>query len=140
MIIAVDFDGTIVEHKYPEIGRERPFATSTLRKLIEEQHQLILWTVRRGKELEEAVNWCKERGVEFYAINKSYPEEVIEETEVCCKVNADLFIDDLNLGGLPNWSAIYKMISEGKKWRDIYARHQNNEDEEPKRKKRGWFW
>ncbi len=140
MIIAVDFDGTIVEHKYPEIGRERPFATSTLRKLIEEQHRLILWTVRRGKELEEAVNWCKERGVEFYAVNRSYPEEVIEENKACCKVNADLFIDDLNLGGLPDWSTIYKMISEGKKWSDIYARHQDKETEEPKRKKRGWFW
>ena len=73
MIIAVDFDGTVVEHKYPAIGKERPFATYTLRKLIEEQHQLIMWTVRRGKELEEAVQWCRERGVEFYAINKNFP-------------------------------------------------------------------
>ena len=75
MIIAVDFDGTIVEHKYPEIGEELPFATETLRMLIKDKHQLILWSVREGKLLEDAVNWCRERGVEFYAVNKDYPEE-----------------------------------------------------------------
>ena len=79
MIIAVDFDGTIVEHKYPEIGKEIPFATTTLKMLMKEQHRLILWTVRKGKTLDEAVAWCKERGVEFYAINKNYPEEKVEE-------------------------------------------------------------
>lgn len=45
MIIAVDFDGTIVEHKYPEIGRELPFAIETLKKLQQERHRLILWSV-----------------------------------------------------------------------------------------------
>ena len=48
MIIAVDFDGTIVEHKYPEIGRELPFAIETLKKLQQERHRLILWSVREG--------------------------------------------------------------------------------------------
>lgn len=138
MIIAVDFDGTIVEHKYPEIGKEIPFATYTLKKLIEDRHQLILWTVRRGKELEEAVEWCRQRGVEFYAVNKSYPEEVIEPGETYYKVNAELFIDDLNLGGLPQWGEIYSMISEGKKWKDIYS--NENHRKEPKKKKKGWFW
>ena len=55
MIIAVDFDGTIVEHKYPAIGRELPFAIETLRKLQSERHKLILWTVREGVLLEEAL-------------------------------------------------------------------------------------
>ena len=50
MIIAVDFDGTIVEHKYPEIGRI-PFAIETLKKLQQERHRLILWSVREGKLL-----------------------------------------------------------------------------------------
>ena len=59
MIIAVDFDGTIVEHRFPEIGNEIPFATTTLRMLAEQHnHRLILWTVRRGRLLEEAVEWC----------------------------------------------------------------------------------
>ena len=69
MIIAVDFDGTIVEHKYPEIGRELPFAIETLKKLQQERHRLILWSVREGKLLQEAVDFCRERGLEFYAVN-----------------------------------------------------------------------
>lgn len=134
MIIALDFDGTIVQHKYPEIGSEIPFATATIRKLIEEKHRIILWTVRRGKLLQDAVDWCNERGIEFYAVNKSYPEEEIGEGYG--KVNADLFIDDRNLGGLPNWGDIYRMISENKSWKDIYSA-----TEEPqKKKKKKWLW
>ena len=53
MTIAVDFDGTIVEHRYPQIGEEIPFATATLKMLINERHRLILWSVREGKLLEE---------------------------------------------------------------------------------------
>ena len=75
MIIAVDFDGTIVEHKYPEIGRELPFAIETLKKLQQERHRLILWSVREGKLLQEAVDFCRERGLEFYAVNSNYAEE-----------------------------------------------------------------
>ena len=75
MVIAIDFDGTIVEHKYPKIGEEIPFAIDTLKELINDGHRLILWTVREGILLEDAVNWCRDRGIEFYAVNKDYPEE-----------------------------------------------------------------
>lgn len=75
MVIAVDFDGTIVEHRYPRIGEEIPFAIDTLKLLQQEKHRLILWSVREGALLDEAVEWCKARGLEFYAINKDYPEE-----------------------------------------------------------------
>ena len=75
MVIAVDFDGTIVEHRYPKIGNEIPFATETLKELIKDGHQLILWSVREGDLLQEAVDWCHERGVDFWAINRDYPEE-----------------------------------------------------------------
>lgn len=140
MIIAVDFDGTIVEHKYPEIGKELPFATSTLKLLANKHnHRLILWTVRRGKELQEAVDWCKERGVEFYAINRNFPEEEVDNGGGYCKVNAELFIDDRNIGGLPDWGEIYRMITEEKGWNDIHG-HNNNKEETPKKRKKGWFW
>ncbi len=110
MVIAVDFDGTIVEHCYPSIGAERPFATDTLKLLMRDQHRLILWSVREGELLDEAVAWCRERGVEFYAVNRDYPEEQGSESDFSRKVKADLFIDDRNLGGLPDWGTIYKMI------------------------------
>lgn len=139
MVIAVDFDGTIVEHQYPEIGNELPFATTTLRMLANENHRLILWTVRHGKLLDEAIVWCKEHGVEFYAINKNHPEEKIDNESGFCKINADIFIDDRNLGGLPNWGDIYNMIKENRSWKDVYS-SKSNKEEPAKRKKKGWFW
>ena len=75
MRIAVDFDGTIVEHRYPEIGKEIPFAVATLKQLIREGHLLILWSVREGELLDEAVEWCRAKGIEFYAVNSDYPDE-----------------------------------------------------------------
>ncbi len=111
MIIAVDFDGTIVEHKYPKIGKDIPFAIQTIKLLQQEGHRIILWTYRHGKELEEALDYCKARGVEFYAINKSYPEEKFDHTTVSRKISADYFIDDRNVGGLPDWGKIYQMIT-----------------------------
>lgn len=141
MTIAVDFDGTIVEERYPEIGAERPFATETLRMLIRDQHRLILWTVREGKLLEDAVNWCKDRGVEFYAVNKDYPEEREEWNEhFSRKIKADIWIDDRNIGGLPDWGQIYQMISQGINWHNLIAEasRRNIESHKPPKKKRWW--
>lgn len=140
MIIAVDFDGTIVEHKYPEIGREIPFATKTLKMLIEQRHILLLWTVRRGELLQQAVDWCKERGVEFYAVNKNYPEEKVDNEGGYCKLNAEIFIDDRNLGGIPDWGKIYQMITENKTWDDIYHGSEKEGKEITKKKKKFIFW
>lgn len=137
MIIAVDFDGTIVEHCYPEIGKEIPFATTTLKMLIADRHQLILWTVRRGELLQAAVDWCRERGVEFYAVNKNFPEEVVENDGCYNKVNAELFIDDRNLGGLPDWGKIYQIIKENKSWNEIY--NGSSAEKSLPKKKKSWF-
>jgi hypothetical protein len=112
MVIAVDFDGTIVEHAYPKIGKPIPFAIEVLKKLQkEERHTLLLWTVREGDLLQEALNYCSKQGVEFYAANKNYPEE--ETGDKPRKLTADIFIDDKNIGGLPDWSVIYKTILSG---------------------------
>ena len=113
MIIAVDFDGTIVTHEYPQIGKPIPFAIQTLKKLQDEDHhQIILWSVREGELLQEAVDYCKSRGLEFYAVNSNYPEEN-PAPRPNRKLTADLFIDDRNLGGLPDWGVIYQMIHTG---------------------------
>ena len=111
MIIAVDFDGTIVEHRYPAIGPELPFAIDTLKYLCAQRHKLILWTVREGELLDEAVAYCRRRGLEFYAVNKNYPEKKPTHEGYSRKLQADLFIDDRNLGGLPDWGEIYRMLS-----------------------------
>ena len=98
MKIAVDFDGTIVEEAYPYIGKPIPFAIDVLKRLIyEDQHQVILWTVREGKLLDEAVEYCRRQGVEFYAVNKLHPE--IDDEPKPRKISVDVFIDDRNIGG-----------------------------------------
>lgn len=135
MIIAIDFDGTIVTHRYPQIGEEIPFATEALKLLIKQQHRLILWTVREGDLLKEAVDWCKERGVEFYAVNRDYPEEATTHTGFSRKIKADIFIDDRNLGGLPDWGTICQMIQEKLTYEDLYQ-----ESQEPPQAKRKSLW
>ena len=109
MKIAVDFDGTIVEARYPAIGEEKIFAFRTLQELQKKGHQLILWTSRSGEELEEAVEYCRKKGIEFYAVNRNYPEEAFDET-MSRKIVADLYIDDRIVGGFQGWGEIYHMI------------------------------
>lgn len=133
MTIAVDFDGTIVRHRYPAIGEEIPFATQTLRQLIEDRHQLILWSVREGQLLDDAVEWCRKRGVEFYAVNRDYPEEDIKLNEhFSRKLKVDLFIDDRNVGGLPDWGMIYQMIRDRKTMEQLLLEELRSEPPKPK--------
>ena len=114
MIIAVDFDGTIVEHRYPSIGREKPGAIDTLKQLAKEGNRLILWTVREGELLDEAVAFCRVRGLDFFAVNSNVPQNDLflpSAKSIRGKVSADVYIDDRNLGGLPDWDTIYEMIT-----------------------------
>lgn len=134
MLIAVDFDGTIVEHKYPAIGKELPFAIETLKRLQSERHKLILWSVREGQLLEDAIAFCRERGLEFYAVNRDYPEEEREQNNhFSRKLKVDLFIDDRNLGGLPDWGTIYEMVSKKLSYEDLMRKYESEyEPEKPK--------
>lgn len=135
MLIAIDFDGTIVEHRYPRIGAERPFAFETLRRLQADGHKLILWSVREGSLLQEAVDFCRSNGVEFYAVNRDYPEEEkSRNNHYSRKLKVDLFIDDRNLGGLPDWGVIYDMIAGGHPYEPA-----NTEGIAVKEKPRGFF-
>lgn len=134
-VIAVDFDGTIVEHKYPAIGKEMLFAFATLKALQQKGHKLILWTFRAGKTLDEAVEFCRKNGIEFYAVNKNYPEEVFDETNISRKINADVFIDDRNVGGFLGWSEIWQTLHpEGGEFlhqlRNEEAHHNYNKQEQ----------
>ena len=109
-----------------------------MKLLQQEKHRLILWSVREGALLDEAVEWCKSRGLEFYAVNKDYPEEQKGHQGFSRKLKADMFIDDRNLGGLPDWGVIYEMIKEKKTFADIYS--QNGEEEKTSlKKKKRWL-
>lgn len=139
MLIAVDFDGTIVEHKYPKIGREIPFATDTLKRLIRDGHRLILWTIRSGELLQEAIDWCKERGVEFYSVNKDYSDAGDDNSSGSPKVKCDIYVDDRNLGGLPDWGVIYDMITNNLSFQDLVERGRDVNGG-GRKKKRGWLF
>ncbi|MFZ4863886.1 BT0820 family HAD-type phosphatase [Sphingobacterium sp. Mn56C] len=139
MIIAVDFDGTIVEHKYPAIGKPIPFAIETLKQLQNERHILILWTVREGRLLEEAIAYCAAQGLHFFAHNANFPEE--NRTNAARKLTADLFIDDRNFGGLPDWGVIYQAIKNNVPFSLSFKENfaELATAQEKKKKKRGWF-
>jgi hydroxymethylpyrimidine pyrophosphatase-like HAD family hydrolase len=124
MKIAVDFDGTIVDHEYPKIGKTKLFAFETLKALQKRGDTLILWTFRTGKELQEAIDFCKQNGVEFYAANKNYPEEVFDDS-ISRKIEADVFIDDRNVGGFPGWSEIWQLLNPDEYSTDIKKQIKN---------------
>lgn len=137
--IAVDFDGTIVDDAYPGIGKAKIFAFETLKRLQSEGFRLILWTYRHGKALDEAVEFCKKNGVEFYAINSSFEGEVFDSANQSRKLDADWFIDDRNIGGFPGWGEIYNIIQERIEFRveggEVLAYSKLK-----KEKKKGLFW
>jgi hydroxymethylpyrimidine pyrophosphatase-like HAD family hydrolase len=142
MTIAVDFDGTIVTHEYPNIGREIPFAVQTLKMLQDDGHKLILWTVREGDLLRDAIQWCREKGLEFYAANKDYPEEEEQNNNhYSRKLKADIWIDDRNIGGLPDWGTIYQIIKNKKTYEEIIYDKVQSEDVTATKMRKWWqFW
>lgn len=110
LVIAVDFDGTIVEEKYPSIGAPIENAFEVLTRLQNDGHRLLLWTYRHGEKLDEAVAFCQQHGIEFYAANRNFPEEEVDET-IPRKLLADIYIDDRSIGGLPDWEVTYEYIT-----------------------------
>ena len=95
MIIAIDFDGTIVHHEYPRIGGEVPEAIDTIKHWVEKGHKIILWTMRSGKELEDAVSFLESHGVELWGINSNPTQESWTNSP---KAYAQVYIDDAALG------------------------------------------
>ena len=126
LVIAIDFDGTIVEDGYPKIGKPRIFAFETMKRLQQDGHRIILWTYRCGSKLDEAVTFCKDNGITFYAVNQSFPEEVYDSS-VSRKIYADIYIDDRNIGGILGWGEVYQLITK------------EELDIKPKSSKKGFF-
>jgi hypothetical protein len=94
LYICIDFDGTCVTHEYPNIGRSIG-AESVIKRLIEEGHKIILFTMRSGRELEEAVSWFEKNIGKLYAVNKNPTQKRWTSSP---KVYGNLYIDDAALG------------------------------------------
>lgn len=102
-IIAVDFDGTICENKYPAIGEPRRSTISYLKEKQKKGAKLILWTCRVDELLDSAVKWCRNQGLIFDAVNENLPEVVAAFGGDTRKIFANEYIDDRN-GKLPDES------------------------------------
>ena len=110
MIIAVDFDGTIVEDRFPEIGEFLPDAKAVLRILYDQGHTLVLNTCRTGKAEAAAIQFLADADVRFHYFNRNDPTRTAEYGLDSRKVSADLYIDDRNLGGFPGWWTVLKEV------------------------------
>lgn len=110
MIIAVDFDGTLHTGTYPNIGDIRPGAAEYMKKLKDDGHYLVLWTCRESEFLIDAINWMLEKGIPFDRVNDHEPKNKAEFGGTTRKIYADLYIDDKQVGGLPNWAEIYRYV------------------------------
>jgi hypothetical protein len=113
MIISIDFDGTIVEDHYPDIGKLMPGAKESVRRLHENGNLIIINTCRDGQLLLEAINFLLEHDIPFDRVNDNLPRNTREYGSNSRKVFADIYIDDRNLGGFPGWKACMAVI-EGK--------------------------
>lgn len=115
MIIALDFDGTVVEHKYPRIGNILQNFLPTIQEVIKKKHKIILYTMRSGVELQEAVEYMNKLNIPLYGINKNTSQYSWTSSP---KVYANLYIDDaaigtpLDINGNANWYEIEKLLIE----------------------------
>lgn len=99
MIIAIDFDGTLCDHRFPEIGGEAPHAFEWLKKFQDAGAKLMLWTMRNDRPnepvLSQAVQWCRERGIEFWGVNNNPEQHSWSQSP---KQYAHVYIDDAAFG------------------------------------------
>ena len=122
-VLLIDFDGTIVEHTFPTIGEPLPHAFEVLKELKEHGWKLILWTCREDvghkinkQYLKDAVDFCKENGVEFDAVNETLLDFDFRAGYNCDmrKPHATWQIDDRNLGGFMGWLVVREILIERK--------------------------
>lgn len=103
LIFAVDFDGTIVDHEFPDIGNEKPFAIETLKALQAEGHKVVIWTCRGEPYITPVVEWLEQRGFKPDAINSN----VVNVSGFADpKIVADVYIDDRNFPPFKCWKEV----------------------------------
>lgn len=96
-IVAVDFDGTLCENAYPEIGAPKQDVIDAVKTYRTYGWKVVLWTCRNREQLEEACRWCKQQGLTFDAVNTNIPEVQEMFHGDTRKVFADVYIDDKNV-------------------------------------------
>lgn len=119
-IVAVDFDGTCVTHEYPDVGKDVPFAFEVLKRLEMNGVKIILWTMRSGEKLQDAVDWFASKHIELWGINENPTQKEWTQSPKCY---APIYIDDAALGCplipsynggrlMVDWKQIEKLLQE----------------------------
>lgn len=112
LVLAIDFDGTIAELSFPQVGALRKGAAKYIRKLYDDGHYIIINTCRSGKFEGMAHDFMQDHGIPYHYMNSNLPALIIEYGQDCRKISADYYIDDKCLLGLPSWEQIYDIINE----------------------------
>jgi hypothetical protein len=113
MVIAIDFDGTITEQSFPEVGALKKDADVYIRKLWSEGHAIVINTCRSGKYEGMAEDFLRANDIPFSYINSNMPHLIVDYGQDCRKISADVYIDDRCLMGLPDtWEEIYNMVQK----------------------------
>jgi hypothetical protein len=126
MIIAIDFDGTLHTGQWPEIGAPAPYAVEVMKRLKADGHYLIIWTCRENETQTAMVNWLLEKGIPFDRINDNSADNTKRFGGNARKVNADVYIDDKQVGGLPMWGEIYDYVNEKEADIKKHKQHESN--------------
>lgn len=111
LILAIDFDGTIVKEIFPSIGPIRAGAVEYIRKLYDDGHYIIIWTCREGEFKVDMKIFLEQNDIPYHRVNKGNPE-AIEKYWDARKIGADIYIDDRGILGIPSWSEIYRIVTE----------------------------
>ena len=112
MILAIDFDNTIVEEFYPDIGPLKDNAKEVINLLYDQEHTIIINSCRSGLYEGIMEQFLIEKEIKYHWINCNEPDRIKQFGRDCRKVSADIYIDDKNLGGIPDWLTIYEMIQQ----------------------------
>lgn len=113
LVLSIDFDGTICELSFPEVGALKKDADVYIRRLYSEGHKIIINTCRSGKYEGLAQDFLDENLIPYDYINSNLPSLITAYEQDCRKISADIYIDDKCLMGLPDtWEEIYNLIQK----------------------------
>ena len=113
LVLSIDFDGTICELSFPQVGSLKKDADTYIRKLHQDGHTIIINTCRSGKYEGLAQDFLDENEIPYHYVNSNLPKMIELYGQDCRKISADIYIDDKCLMGLPDtWEEIYNLIQK----------------------------
>lgn len=138
LVLGVDFDGTIVEEAFPNIGAIKPRTVDLMKKAIAKGHLVIVWTARSGVAVTEATNFLHENNIPFHYINENPEDPWAIRGEQGRKIFCDFYLDDRAVH-IDDIDKVFKAINEGSqpklpakaKLRNTFSTQENHGEDYP---------